>query len=314
MNQHQTTMNGQFDESEAKERLTVHQRDELESALTACGYRYTHTAWLLAIFIHHVATGDGILRRSPKRLAADKRFKPKERSIRMARQSLADAGIIDLIEVKNHDGGDDLKAMRINRVNVRILASGERLPKKENKSDNPSADADLQTVMQSANRGANQSANRGANHAPLLKTINHIPPQPPTNFKLDQSAVEAVEIFVDAGLSKRESNRIVMEHGIDPQLASNVVATFRHNKHLRSEAAMAYFFDHGEWPAKDVTMITAEESHARIVRAAHKRLTEMADRDERLSNSSHDARRHVVESIMQNEFGEDWKSLMELDR
>lgn len=318
----QLNMRGTFDESEAKallaknqkeeldthlaacELISAQQKEELEAALTSCGYRYKHTTWKLAILIHHMAKGDGILRRSAKWLDADPHFKAKERSIREARQKLFEDGIIDIIELKSLDGGADLKAMKLNRTNVRKLAAGESV-----KVD---ADQNLQGASHPARQGASHPARHPANSESLYRTINQLPPLPPTNFQLDQSAVAAVEILnSNSGLSKRESTRIVLEHGIDPETAADAVATFKANASLRSPATIAYYFDNREWPADNVKEITAAETHARTVRAAYTRLYDMTGKDERFDGCDDEVRRNAVSVIMDKEFGDQWRPHVE---
>ena len=117
----QLYLDGVFAESEIKAELRVNQLADLETALRNVGLRPKLIAWRLAILIHTVATGDGVLRWNTDRIATDRYIDCSPRSVYWARKKLAKLGIIATHNIKRPDGGGDLIAMELDRRSIQAL-------------------------------------------------------------------------------------------------------------------------------------------------------------------------------------------------
>ena len=153
----QETLTGQFDESESLKLLKTEQETQLRQALTAVGLRPKHTAFWVALLAHHVAVGDQVLRWSANRIAKDSFVKRSIKSVRDARKLLCNLGLIEFVPIKSIDGGDDLKAMRLDRVAIAAAADGRPIATRTNLQgeSHPEEQSESHPVRLGESRGEN---------------------------------------------------------------------------------------------------------------------------------------------------------------
>ena len=190
----QETLTGQFDEGESLAKLKDEQRWRLEQALAVVGLRPKHTAYRVAMLVHHVAVGDQVLRWSATRIADDNFVNRSVRSVRAARKQLAELGLVEFVLIKSIDGGDDLKAMRLERATIAAAADGQPIATRQSlqAETHPEDQGEKQDESQPEKRGER----RGENSGRLYGTIESSKPlnqQPTTSDPKTQSVVVVVE-------------------------------------------------------------------------------------------------------------------------